>query len=66
MNDYDKYKNSVVGVVEQILGELPDKLESVNSLLSGFDPSKLNMIQEVMTNLGGSPAAITSEVLGRE
>jgi hypothetical protein len=63
IEDYNKYKNSVVGIAEQILGSLPDQLEGINDLLNGFDPSKLSVLKDTLLNFGGDPDAIATNIL---
>jgi hypothetical protein len=66
MSDYDKYKNSIMGIAEQILSELPGKLQDINSLMNGFNPQDLKVLQDVVSNFGGSPAAVAETVLGQD
>lgn len=66
MNDYDKYKNSIVGIVEKVMAELPERLEGVNKLMAGFNPGDLKVLQEAVSKFGGSPAAVTEAILGQK
>ncbi|MGE5637210.1 MAG: hypothetical protein ACM3WQ_00755 [Chloroflexota bacterium] len=65
MGDYDKYKNSIIGVAEQILGELPDKLKNINQLMTNFNPKDLEVLQKLVNDVGGSPSAVTNTILGQ-
>lgn len=64
-SDYDKYKNSIIGVAEKIMGDLPGKLEGINSTMSEFNPETLKVLQDQILKFGGDPAAITNEILGQ-
>lgn len=66
MNDYDRYKNSIMGIAEQVIDQLPGRLKDVNELMGSFDPNSLQVLQDVVANLGGSPAAVTATVLGQD
>lgn len=63
MNDYDKYKTSLLGVAEQVLAQLPDVLGEINNIMKGFDPGKLQVLSQLVNSFGGDPSALTSEIL---
>lgn len=65
MNDYDKYKNSIVGIVEKVLEQLPERLESVNQLMKGFKPEDLTVLKDAVMNFGGNQAAVSDAILGQ-
>ena len=66
IEDFNKYKTSALGIVEQLLDSVPTKLTDLNSLLENFDPSKLEIVREVLDQFGGNEAALANEILGQK
>ena len=63
--DYDKYKNSILGIVEKFVGEIPEKLDTINAAMSNFKTEDLKSIQDIIGKFGGAPSAVTNEILGQ-
>ena len=63
--DYDKYKNSILGIVERFVGEIPEKLDTINAAMSNFKTEDLKSIQDIIGKFGGAPSAVTNEILGQ-
>jgi len=66
MDDYDKYKNSLVGIAEKVMEQLPERLEGINKLMKDFKPGDLKVLQDAMSEFGGNPAAVTEAILGQK
>lgn len=62
----DTYRNSIAGALDRIIGDLPSLMNGMDDTLNSFDLSKLETINSIISDLGGSSLATQEVLLGQK
>lgn len=66
IDKFEKYQNSLYGMVSQLFSDIPVKMAEAMEALGKLDMDKLQEVFKEVSAVGGSPAAIAETILGKD